>query len=114
MIAKKHGIPYLEKNYSSESEQCRQHLENIKSFLDVIKSRHNSYNNIIEILHKNGEKMAIMGSPYEFNGNMCVYAFCMQVDDKPNRNIEINFKRNLVQWHKTKYKGFFRNGTIKY
>lgn len=114
MISEKHGIPFLENNCKPETDECREHLEEIKSILDIIKQRHTSHSKIKETLQKNCVKMAILGAPYKFKGVIDINAFSMQIDDKPNRNIEINFKRNLIQWYKYMYKNYSRNGTIKY
>lgn len=115
VLAGTQGIQLFENNFNRKSKKCLDHLDNISSLVKLIKRRKNCNSKVNTVMQTSiGAKVAIMGSPYRYKDTIGIYAYCMQVDNKKSRNMEINFKRNLAQWYQNKYGRYSRDGMVNY
>lgn len=107
----KEGIPFLgSKDYKPTTEVCKDALEQLQIVKNVIKR--NVKTNFKEQPFKNGSKVCVIGWPFRhyIDKQIHLSATYMFEDSSINRDMEINYKSNLMKVYETKYLKFKISG----
>lgn len=110
-LARREGIPCLgESNYKPQTAKCKEILEKIQILLNVIKR-----NSFVPMEHfKTGRKVFVIGTPFRnaYDKLLSIWAFDIYEDTGKNRDMEIMFKRNLINQYNTKYLKYTIDGKL--
>lgn len=94
LAARRHGIPFLEKDFSPKTALCKKMLKNV----DILMKRIERSSTISQRQFQAGTKAFVVGVPYKpfaHNKNN-IWATEMFEDKELDRTNEINFKRKLI------------------